>query len=471
LYQSFVIAKYCIVLPLVITNETIAAIATPQGVGAIGIIRLSGKDAIALCNKVFKGKNLNAQQSHTIHYGYIVDGEKILDEVMVSIFRAPKSFTTEDVIEISCHGSPFVLEQILHLLLKHGARLAKPGEFSQRAFMNGRINLAQAEAVADIIASENEMQHKVALQQMRGGYAKDLQQLRQQLIDYAALIELELDFGEEDVEFAKREQLINFISSFISHIKHLIDSFKTGNAIKEGIPVAIIGKPNAGKSTLLNALLNEERAIVSEIAGTTRDSIEDVMHYKGFSFRFIDTAGIRETTDSIESIGVERALAKARNASVVLYLFDVASTSVDELLAEIKSLNAVDAMVIPVANKIDKTTWKVTAPFTYISNIQFISAAQKYNIETLKESLYQLATRNSQIATNNSIVSNIRHYEALVKANEALSNAQDGLTNKISGELVAFDLRDALEHLGSITGEVSNEEVLGSIFSRFCIGK
>ena len=452
-------------------NETIAAIATPQGVGAIGIIRLSGKDAITLCNKVFKGKNLEAQQSHTIHYGYIVDGEKILDEVMVSIFRAPKSFTTEDVAEISCHGSPFVLEQILHLLLKHGARLAKPGEFSQRAFMNGRINLAQAEAVADIIASENEMQHKVALQQMRGGYAKDLQQLRQQLIDYAALIELELDFGEEDVEFAKREQLIDFITHLQSHIAALVDSFKTGNAIKEGIPVAIIGKPNAGKSTLLNALLNEERAIVSEIAGTTRDSIEDVMHYKGFSFRFIDTAGIRETTDTVEMIGVERALAKARNASVVLYLFDVASTSVEELLSEIKSLNAVDALVIPVANKIDKTTWKGTAPFTYISNMQFISAAQKYNIELLKESLYKLATNNTQLATNNSIVSNIRHYEALVKANEALANAQAGLTNKISGELVAFDLRDSLEHLGSITGEVSSEEVLGSIFSRFCIGK
>ncbi len=452
-------------------NETIAAIATPQGVGAIGIIRLSGKDAITLCNKVFRGKNLEAQQSHTIHYGYIVDGEKILDEVMVSIFRAPKSFTTEDVAEISCHGSPFVLEQILHLLLKHSARLAKPGEFSQRAFMNGRINLAQAEAVADIIASENEMQHKVALQQMRGGYAKDLQQLRQQLIDYAALIELELDFGEEDVEFAKREQLIDFISHLQSHIAALVDSFKTGNAIKEGIPVAIIGKPNAGKSTLLNALLNEERAIVSEIAGTTRDSIEDVMHYKGFSFRFIDTAGIRETTDTVEMIGVERALAKARNASVVLYLFDVASTSVEELLSEIKSLNAVDALVIPVANKIDKTTWKGTAPFTFISNMQFISAAQKYNIELLKESLYKLATNNTQLAANNSIVSNIRHYEALVKANEALANAQAGLTNKISGELVAFDLRDSLEHLGSITGEVSSEEVLGSIFSRFCIGK
>jgi tRNA modification GTPase len=452
-------------------NETIAAIATPQGKGALGIIRLSGKNAIALCSKVFKGKNLNTQQSHTVHYGFIADGDKILDEVMVSIFRAPKSFTTEDVVEISCHGSPFVLEQVLHLLLQHGARLAQPGEFSQRAFMNGRISLAQAEAVADIIASENEMQRKVALQQMRGGYAKDLQQLRQQLIDYAALIELELDFGEEDVEFAQREQLINFINHLQTHIAQLIDSFKTGNAIKEGIPVAIIGKPNAGKSTLLNALLNEERAIVSEIAGTTRDSIEDVMHYKGFSFRFIDTAGIRETTDAIESIGVERALDKARNASVVLYLFDVGATSVQELLAEIKSLNVVDAIVIPVANKIDKTTWKTTAAFAHISNIQFIAAAQNFNVELLKESLYNLTTKNTSLSGNSAIVSNTRHYAALVNANKALAKATAGLTNKISGELVAFDLRDALEHLGSITGEVSNEEVLGSIFSRFCIGK
>ncbi len=452
-------------------NETIAAIATPQGKGALGIIRLSGKNAIALCSKVFKGKNLNIQQSHTVHYGFIADGDKILDEVMVSIFRAPKSFTTEDVVEISCHGSPFVLEQVLHLLLQHGARLAQPGEFSQRAFMNGRISLAQAEAVADIIASENEMQRKVALQQMRGGYAKDLQQLRQQLIDYAALIELELDFGEEDVEFAQREQLIDFINHLQTHIAQLIDSFKTGNAIKEGIPVAIIGKPNAGKSTLLNALLNEERAIVSEIAGTTRDSIEDVMHYKGFSFRFIDTAGIRETTDAIESIGVERALNKARNASVVLYLFDVGATSVQELLAEIKSLNVVDAIVIPVANKIDKTTWKTTAAFAHISNIQFIAAAQNFNVELLKESLYNLTTKNTSLSGNSAIVSNTRHYAALVNANKALAKATAGLTNKISGELVAFDLRDALEHLGSITGEVSNEEVLGSIFSRFCIGK
>ncbi len=452
-------------------SDTIVAPATASTVSALAVVRVSGVDAIALVSKVFKGKNLSEVPSHTVHYGFIHHHGEVLDEVMATVFRAPKSFTTEDTVEISCHGSPFIVQKIVEALIAAGARLAKPGEFSLRAFMNGRINLTQAEAVADIIASENEMQHKVALQQMRGGFAGELQALRQQLIDYAALIELELDFGEEDVEFAKREQLIDFISQLKFHISTLINSFKTGNAIKEGIPVAIIGKPNAGKSTLLNALLNEERAIVSDIAGTTRDTIEDVMHYKGFSFRFVDTAGIRETTDAIESIGVEKALEKARNASVVIYLFDVASTSVQELLTEINSLNAVDAIVTPVANKIDKTTWKKTAPFTHIPNIQFIAAAQKFNIELLKESLYQLATRNSQLATNNPIVSNIRHYEALVKASEALAKAQSGLTNKISGELVAFDLRDALEHLGSITGEVSNEEVLGSIFSRFCIGK
>lgn len=453
-------------------SDTIVAPATAQVTSALAVIRVSGKDAVPITARTFKGKDLNTVPSHTVHYGFIVDkNQTVLDEVMATVFRAPKSFTAEDVVEISCHGSTFIVQHIIRALLEAGARQASPGEFSMRAFMNGRINLAQAEAVADVIASENEMQHKVALQQMRGGYAKDLQALRQQLIDYAALIELELDFGEEDVEFAQRGQLIDFINHLQAHIGSLVHSFKTGNAIKAGIPVAIIGKPNAGKSTLLNALLNEERAIVSDIAGTTRDSIEDVMHYKGFSFRFIDTAGIRETTDTIESIGVERALAKARNASVVLYLFDVASTTVDDLLKEIQALHITDAILIPVANKIDRVSWKQTAPFAYVANIQFISAHQKFNIELLKESLYNLATRSSQLATNNAIVTNTRHFEALVQASASLDKAKQGLQSKLSGELVAFDLRDALQYLGSITGEVSNEEVLGSIFSRFCIGK
>lgn len=452
-------------------SDTIVAPATPSGAGALAVIRISGNEAISIASKVFKGKNLSQVPSHTVHYGFIHRQGEVLDEVVATVFRSPKSFTTEDTVEVSCHGSPFIVKKIVEALVDAGARLAKPGEFSLRAFINGRINLAQAEAVADIIASENEMQHKMAMQQMRGGFAIELKQLRQQLIDYAALIELELDFGEEDVEFAQREQLIDFISNLTSHISNLIQSFKTGNAIKEGIPVAIIGKPNAGKSTLLNALLNEERAIVSEIAGTTRDTIEDTMHYKGFTFRFTDTAGIRETADKIERIGVEKALAKARNASVVLYLFDVACTTVEELLAEIKSLSIADAMVMPVANKIDKATWKITAPFARVQNIQFISAAKKFNVESLKENLYQLSIYNTHRSTDYAIVSNIRHYEALVKANEALTKAQVGLSNHASGELVASDLREALEHLASITGEVSNEDVLDSIFSRFCIGK
>jgi tRNA modification GTPase len=452
-------------------SDTIVAPATAPNVSALAVIRISGKEAFPIASKVFKGKNLMQVASHTVHYGFVVNGDEIVDEVMATVFKAPKSFTAEDTVEISCHGSPFVVKKIIEVVIAAGARLAKPGEFSMRAFMNGRINLAQAEAIADLIASENEMQQKVALQQMRGGFANELLQMRQQLIDYAALIELELDFGEEDVEFAKREQLINFITQLMTHLFQLINSFKTGNAIKEGIPVAIIGKPNAGKSTLLNALLNEERAIVSEIAGTTRDTIEDVMHYKGYSFRFIDTAGIRQTSDTIESIGVEKALQKARNARVVLYLFDVSATSLQQLSNEIKSLAIHSAIIIPVANKIDRASWKITAPFTHVPNIQFISAAQNFNIENLKESLYLLATHNTQFSTPNSLVTNIRHFEALQNALNALTKAKEGLQNKISGELIAFDLRDALEQLGSITGEVSNEEVLGSIFSRFCIGK
>lgn len=454
-------------------NDTIVAPATAASVSAIAVIRVSGKNALKITSSVFKGKNLEKVDSHTAHYGFIlnkISGETI-DEVIITVFKAPKSFTTENTTEISCHGSPFIVNKIIETLITAGARLAKPGEFSLRAFMNGRINLAQAEAVADVIASENDMQHKVAIQQMRGGYAAELQKLRQELIDYLALIELELDFGEEDVEFAKREQLINFLVKLSKHIEYLTDSFKIGNAIKQGIPIAIIGKPNAGKSTLLNVLLNEERAIVSDIAGTTRDTIEDVMHYNGFSFRFIDTAGIRHTDDSIESIGVEKALQKARNASLVIYLFDIGSSQAQNILDEIKALQIGEATVVPVANKIDKVNWKTTAPFSQIPNIQFISATTKFNIERLKEFLYQLATQNAQAATGNSIVTNIRHYQALQKANEYLTQAKAGLENKLSGELVASDLRETLNYLGDITGQVDNEEVLASIFSRFCIGK
>lgn len=453
--------------------DTIVAPATAASVAALAVIRVSGKEALTITSKVFRGKNLSQVASHTVHYGFIVGAadNEIIDEVMVAVFKAPKSFTTEDTAEISCHGSPFIVNKIVETLMSAGARLAKPGEFSLRAFLNARINLAQAEAVADVIATENEMQHKVALRQMRGGYAKELQQLRQQLIDYTALIELELDFGEEDVEFVKREQLIHFIADLIRLISGLTTSFKTGNAIKHGIPIAIVGKPNAGKSTLLNVLLNEERAIVSHIAGTTRDVIEDVMHYQGLSFRFIDTAGIRHTTDFVENIGVEKALEKARNASVVLYLFDVNTTHPSDLMDEIVALKIKDAFVIPVGNKVDKATQEQLAAFEKIEHVQFISASQNLNTEALKEAIFKLTTQDTQLAINNAVVTNIRHYEALQKALEALQKSQQGLENKLSGELLAFDLREALENLGSISGEVSNDEVLNSIFSRFCIGK
>lgn len=468
-----------------ISTDTIAALATPQGTGAISVIRLSGKDALGICTKVFRGKNLEKQPSHTIHYGHIVDADSIIDEVMVAIFRAPKSFTTEDVVEISCHGSPFIAEQVLQLLIKNGARAAKPGEFTLRAFMHGRIDLTQAEAVADLIASDSAASHDVALKQMRGGFATDLKNLRQQLIDYAALIELELDFGEEDVEFANRQKLIDLITQLTTHNSQFIDSFKVGNVIKNGVNTVIAGRPNAGKSTLLNKLLNEERAIVSDIPGTTRDTIEEVISIHGVQFRFIDTAGIRQTDDVIEKQGVEKTLEKLRQSSVFIYLFDVNTLHPEDLLQDIKELNLLGFKGILVGNKIDKAGWKTTAPFYHIletsinkeeniaTNLEllFLSANTGFNVNLLRQKLYDI-TLGSQIATHNSqLITNLRHYEALVNANEALQRAKNGLGQKLSGELVAFDLRDALEHLGSITGEVSNEEVLGSIFSRFCIGK
>ncbi len=463
-------------------TDTIVALATPQGTGAIGVIRLSGNDAITICNRVFKGKNLTKQLSHTIHYGHIVDQNKEVDEVMVSLFRAPKSFTTEDVVEISCHGSPFVAEHILQLLVKNGARTAQAGEFTLRAFMNGRIDLTQAEAVADLIASDSAASHEVALKQMRGGFANDLKRLRQQLIDYAALIELELDFGEEDVEFANREKLIGLITEVESRITPLIQSFTFGNVIKHGVNTVIAGRPNAGKSTLLNALLNEERAIVSDIPGTTRDTIEEVISINGVQFRFIDTAGIRDTEDVIEKKGVEKTLEKLKKSSVYIYLFDVNTLKPEELFHDMQQLNLTGFRGIICANKIDKASWKDTAPFYAMlkskfgnldlqKQLLFISSNTHFNLNLLKDQLYSLAVQSEVRTPKSEVITNLRHYEALVKTNEALAKAKYGLQQKRSGELVAFDLREALEQLGSITGEVSNEELLGSIFSRFCIGK
>ena len=458
-------------------NQTIVALATPQGVGAIGVIRLSGAEAIQLSNKVFKGKNLEKQASHSIHYGHIVDGEKIIDEVMVAVFRAPKSFTTEDVVEISCHGSPFIAEQIIQLLIQNGARSAKPGEFTLRAFMNGRIDLSQAEAVADLIASDSSASLDLALKQMRGGFSHDIKILRTELLNFASLIELELDFGEEDVEFADRKKLMELIAAIQQKLNPLIESFQLGNVIKNGVNTVIAGKPNAGKSTLLNALLNEERAIVSEIPGTTRDTIEEVLNIKGIQFRFIDTAGIRTTEDVIEKLGVAKTMEKLKQSSVYIYLFDVNSTTPQELVNEIHELELLGFSGLVAGNKVDKANWKATAPFYKVieesgknfPHLLFISANSRYNIALLKEKLYQLATANLQ--PDSTVVTNARHYEALLKANAALNEIKIGIENQNTNDLVALDIKRALEYLGEISGEITNDEILGNIFSKFCIGK
>lgn len=460
-----------------LTTETIVALATAQGVGAIGVIRLSGPDAIAITAKVFKGKNLQAQASHTIHYGHIADGEKIIDEVMVSLFRAPKSFTTEDVIEISCHGSPFIAEQILRLLMQAGARSAKPGEFTLRAFMHGRIDLSQAEAVADLIASNSAASLDLALKQMRGGFSHDIKTLRTELVNFASLIELELDFGEEDVEFADRHKLLELIAAIQHKLHPLIESFRLGNVIKNGVNTVIAGKPNAGKSTLLNALLNEERAIVSDIPGTTRDTIEEVLNIQGIQFRFIDTAGIRSTQDVIEKLGVEKTMEKLKQSAIYIYLFDVNSTTPQQLVADIHELELLGFKGLIVGNKVDKAHWTATAPFYKIveenhpdwPHLLFISAGTHYNIPLLKDKLYQLATANLQPDTT--VVTNMRHYEALVNAQRALNEVTVGVNNQNTGELIALDIKRALEYLGEISGEVTNDEILGTIFSKFCIGK
>lgn len=474
-----------------ISSDTIVALATPPGTGAIAVIRLSGKEAITIAAKVFKGKNLTQQPSHTIHYGYIVDrtvsplaeAENMIDEVMVSIFRSPKSFTTEDVVEISCHGSPFIAEQIIQLLIKHGARTAKPGEFTLRAFMNGRIDLTQAEAVADLIASDSSASHQVAIRQMRGGFSTQIKNLRQRLLNFTSLIELELDFSEEDVEFANREQLIKLVDEIQAHLKPLIESFKLGNAIKHGVNTVIVGKPNAGKSTLLNALLNEERAIVSSIPGTTRDTIEEVMNINGIQFRFIDTAGIRSTADLIEQEGVKRAIEKLRQSSVYIYLFDVNTTTPEELLHDVRQLELTAFKGLIVGNKIDTAHWKDTTKFYWMlknyssasainlhDHLQFISASKGKNVDALKQRLFSMVAQKSG-TQNHTIVANVRHYEALVNASAALNDVTAGVQNSLSGELISLDLKRALNYLGEIAGEVTNEEILGNIFSKFCIGK
>lgn len=468
-------------------SDTIIALATPSGIGAIGVIRLSGPDAISLVNEVFGGKDLSIQHSHTIHFGTIRDANQIIDEVLVSLFVGPKSYTRENVVEISTHGSAFIIESIIKLLIRKGASPANPGEFTLRAFLNGQLDLSQAEAVADLIASNSQASHQVAMQQMRGGFSGELQHLRDQLIHFAAMIELELDFGEEDVEFANREQLKGLIYQIQRILHRLIQSFEQGNVMKNGVSVVIAGKPNVGKSTLLNALLNEERAIVSEIAGTTRDTVEDEMIIGGLRFRFIDTAGIRETEDSIEAKGVERTHEKIKQAKLIIYLVDP-EQSVKEIETQVTYLNELDIPFLVVVNKRDLVSAEFEGELSVISyllsgliphtsdlrphtsNLIFISARNNEGVEELKSEILRKVNLHS-INTDDVLVSNIRHLEALQKTEDSLNRVLINIDNPITSDFLASDIKQALYYLGEITGQVTTDDLLETIFSKFCIGK
>lgn len=449
-------------------SETIVALSTPPGIGAIGVIRISGEEAIEIADEIFHGKKLSEQASHTLHFGSIYDEEKLLDEVVIGLFRKPNSYTKEDVVEISCHGSPYILNSILQLIIKKGARLAKPGEFTMRSFLNGRMDLAQAEAVADLIASESSGAHQSAMNQMRGGISSEIKKLRSQLIHFASLLELELDFGEEDVEFADRKQLVTLIEKINVFIKKLIDSFQLGNVIRHGVNTVIAGRPNAGKSTLLNALLNEERAIVSEIAGTTRDTIEEVLNISGILFRLIDTAGLRDAENKIEEIGVKKTMEKISQSAIVIYLFDVNEMSSHEVKDDVQKLNVSNIPFLIAGNKIDEAK-KSLKSFNDLNNAIFISAKEKQHLQELKDMLLQIVfTKNP---SENTIVTNARHVDALQKTYDALVNAKKGLAENFSQELIAIEIRSALDYLGMITGEITNDDLLENIFRNFCIGK
>ena len=453
-------------------DDTIVALATPAGVSALGIVRLSGKDAFHIVNQLFPSKDLSAQASHSLHVGFLESGDRLLDEVVVAIYKSPRSYTGEDLVEISGHGSPYILQQIIDACINKGARLARPGEFTQRAFLNGKLDLAQAEAVADLIASNTSIAQRAALHTMRGGFSRQLKELREQLVRFSALIELELDFSQEDVEFADRKQLHQLIDEADRVTTTLIDSFRLGNVIRNGISVAIIGRPNAGKSTLLNALLNEERAIVSEIPGTTRDTIEELINIRGIMFRLIDTAGIRQHThDVIEQAGVQRSLEKMKQADIVLYLFDANTMSREEVLELEADLLNQQTKYILVANKIDVGGEEsARQKFKNISDLLFVSAAKGFHINDLKQRMAELVLEG-EVETENTVVTNARHFEALQNLHTSLLDVKKALTDKLPGDLVALDIRRSLQYLGEITGEITNEEQLDFIFSKFCIGK
>lgn len=450
-------------------KDTILAQATASGMAAISVIRISGEDAIAMVAAVFNGKDLRSVPTHTVHLGYIRDeaGQSI-DQVLATVFIGPNSYTRENVVEISCHGSPYIVQKLMELFLRNGARLAQQGEFTLRAFLNGQLDLAQAEAVADLIASDSDTSHELAMKNIRGGFSNEIKKLREELINFASLIELELDFGEEDVEFANRKDLEALITRILGIIKQLMDSFRLGNVLKNGVSTVIAGRPNAGKSTLLNTLLNEERAIVSEIAGTTRDTIEETLNINGVLFRLIDTAGIREASDQIEAIGVQKTFEKIAESTILVYAYDAVATSQEEVQKDLDQLRKDDMAVLALANKIDALPEPEKALIS-LSHYQ-ISAKFRENIETFKQALYNLVL-DGNISTENTVVTNLRHYQALNGAYESLSSVLNGLSLHITGDFLAMDIRHALRYLGEITGQVDVEDLLENIFSKFCIGK
>ncbi|SNR66194.1 tRNA modification GTPase trmE [Maribacter sedimenticola] len=464
-----------------IQNDTIIALATPSGAGAIAVIRISGPEAIAIASEHFEsvsGKKLSNQKSHTIHLGYIKEGANTLDQVLVSIFKNPHSYTGEDVIEISCHGSSYIQQQIIQLFLRNGCRTATPGEFTLRAFLNGKMDLSQAEAVADLISSDNAASHQIAVQQMRGGFSNEIKVLRSELLNFASLIELELDFSEEDVEFADRTQFKELLKRIQKVLQGLIDSFAVGNVIKNGIPVAIVGEPNVGKSTLLNAFLNEERALVSDIAGTTRDTIEDEISIGGIGFRFIDTAGIRETQDIVEGMGIKRTFEKIEQAQVILLLVDgpqlvsgnqkLRNTVLD--FEKLKNKNPQKPLLLLI-NKADMLSKDDRLQINqHLENVHFISAKRGIGVDELRHSLLNFVNTGA-LRNNETIVTNTRHYNSLLKALEEIEKVQFSMKENISSDLMAIDIKEALYHLGEITGQVTNDELLGNIFANFCIGK
>jgi tRNA modification GTPase len=451
-------------------DDTIVALATPNGIGAIGVIRISGPNAITIINQLFPSKDLRGVVSHTLHVGFLKDEQHVLDEVVVAVYKAPRSYTGENVIEVSCHGSSYIQEQIIKSILKNGARLARAGEFTQRAFLKGKLDLTQAEAVADLIASNTEASRNTALHNIRGGFSSVLKELRERLIQFSALIELELDFSQEDVEFADRTQLFALIHETQTTVAALLSSFSLGNVIKNGVSVAIVGKPNAGKSTLLNALLKENRAIVSEIAGTTRDTIEEVLNIDGILFRLIDTAGIRESRDVIEIIGVEKSLEKMKSADLVLYLFDVDELSASELEAALLLVQEHNRQVLAVGNKVDKLGVELVRQKFAGDDVLYISAKEGYNMEVLKSRLTDKVLQGV-VQTENTVVTNARHFEALQQVAAALNEILNGMNSRVPGDLLSLDIRRCLHYLGEITGEITNEDRLDYIFSKFCIGK